>query len=424
MTKDNTQQPKIMPPKPPSPSSSAAAAADDGVIREINNNDVLCGRGGRTYHHSGNVQFRKLVDLRRQEYLDRNTKRLDKASISAEVMNAIRNMDPPGRFLKEKKDGTFFDIGDAKAIVKIGQALREGAPELRPIINGESKNTNSNSSTSSAEKKREAGALLIALADSGGSSKNNIERPSSAITSDVPTVLPLNRTISTASSNNSLGRRNGQALGSSPPARPPGPYSFAQSRGPPYNDYLPYPPLHHPSMMMHPYSRPPPGQGYATPIPPLGIKSKEGGEKEDTEELLKGQLFRLLKVLEEKEMVIHSLREQIIFKDEQIRRLTTNDTKIDANTGMASSGNGKKRKSVNDVTEPSSSSAADYSPEKNKKKDNSRKGSSSEPPESDARLQDLLRKSKDAILKHRKSIGSDGTVEHSAENLKEKLLSV
>ena len=33
-------------------------------------------------------------------------------------------------------------------------------------------------------------------------------------------------------------------------------------------------------------------------------------------------------------------------------------------------------------------------------------------------------KRKDAILKHRKSIGSDGTVEHSAENLKEKLLSV
>ena len=47
-------------------------------------------------------------------------------------------MDPPGRFLKEDRGtGLWFDIGDAKAIKKTGQALREDAPDIRPNIEGE-----------------------------------------------------------------------------------------------------------------------------------------------------------------------------------------------------------------------------------------------------------------------------------------------
>jgi hypothetical protein len=72
-----------------------------GPVAEPNVNDVLCGRGGRINSHSGNVQFRDFVQARKKDYLDKKTKKLEKAHIAAELVRHIRNMDPPGRFLKE-----------------------------------------------------------------------------------------------------------------------------------------------------------------------------------------------------------------------------------------------------------------------------------------------------------------------------------
>lgn len=105
-----------------------------GPVYEPNRNDVLCGRGGRINAHAGNVQFRELVLARKVEYLHKNTKKLEKAHIAADVVHSIRCMDPGGRFLKEDADGTWYDIGDAKAIKKVGQALREDAPEVREVL--------------------------------------------------------------------------------------------------------------------------------------------------------------------------------------------------------------------------------------------------------------------------------------------------
>ena len=62
----------------------------------------------------------------------KSTKKLEKAHIAAGVVQQIRNMEPSGRFLKEDGDsGMWYDIGDAKAIKKVGQALREDAPDIR-----------------------------------------------------------------------------------------------------------------------------------------------------------------------------------------------------------------------------------------------------------------------------------------------------
>mmetsp|Transcript_2788 Transcript_2788/g.4174 ORF Transcript_2788/g.4174 Transcript_2788/m.4174 type:complete len:556 (+) Transcript_2788:333-2000(+) len=103
-----------------------------GPITEPNKNDVLCGRGGRINAHDGNVQFREIVVEHKKEYLSKSTKKLEKAHIAARIIQQIRTMDPPGRFLKEDSDtGLWFDIGDAKAIKKAGQALREDAPDMR-----------------------------------------------------------------------------------------------------------------------------------------------------------------------------------------------------------------------------------------------------------------------------------------------------
>lgn len=318
------------------------------VILETNMNDVLCGRGGRTNHHAGNIQFRRMVADRKKEYLDKHTKKLDKAGIAADIMNAVRRLDPPGRFLKENKDGTFFDVGDAKAIIKVGQALREGAPDLRPKMNKKDvSHRNKANGPSSAEKEREAGALLIALADGAGIIRNsNINNKQQLPLQSHQSVLGMNQNIKSGAGaiaalppnrNNSMrGRKNG-LLSGNPHSNLPPPFAHTQQQRPPY----PYPPALPPPMMVRPC--PPQVQGQ-------GLKqNNEGG-------LLNGQVFQLLKQLEEKDVIIHILREQIISKDEQIWRLKNSinhngdinvekvPPNVTGNAEKANSGNGKKRK--------------------------------------------------------------------------------
>jgi hypothetical protein len=48
------------------------------------------------------------------------------------IVRAIRNGDPPGRFLKkDDKSGKWVDIGDKRAAEKASQALREKSNEER-----------------------------------------------------------------------------------------------------------------------------------------------------------------------------------------------------------------------------------------------------------------------------------------------------
>jgi len=106
-----------------------------GPITDPNENDVLCGRGGRINSHAGNVQFRDIIHSKKKEYLAPSTKKLKKAHIAAGIVNNIRTMDPPGRFLKEDRGtGMWFDIGDADAIKKTGQAIREQIGSRAPPV--------------------------------------------------------------------------------------------------------------------------------------------------------------------------------------------------------------------------------------------------------------------------------------------------
>ena len=95
-----------------------------GPIDVPNPNDVLSGRGGRINAHPGNVQFRTIIGSMKSTYLSPKTRKLEKAHIANDIVRRIRRLDPPGRFLKEDKDGTWWDIGDEKARKKAGQALR------------------------------------------------------------------------------------------------------------------------------------------------------------------------------------------------------------------------------------------------------------------------------------------------------------
>lgn len=101
-----------------------------GPIFEPNENDVLCGRGGLINSRSGNVAFRDIISTKKNMYLSPTTKNADKAHIAASVVAAIRQMNPPGRFLKKDSDGFWYDIGDGRAISKCQQGLREKASEI------------------------------------------------------------------------------------------------------------------------------------------------------------------------------------------------------------------------------------------------------------------------------------------------------
>jgi len=95
--------------------------------------DVLSGRGGATYKHVGNYTFRYLILLNKAAYV--TCKKSEKIKISRSIVNAIRQQDPPGRFLAYNQESGFWnDIGDMKAILKTSQALRERQPDFREKI--------------------------------------------------------------------------------------------------------------------------------------------------------------------------------------------------------------------------------------------------------------------------------------------------
>lgn len=96
-----------------------------GPIACPTQNDVLSGRGGRINAHAGNVQFRQILVGKKKTYLGKETKKLAKAFIAFDVVEQIRHLNPPGRFLKQDHNGLWWDIGDIRAIKKVGQALRE-----------------------------------------------------------------------------------------------------------------------------------------------------------------------------------------------------------------------------------------------------------------------------------------------------------
>jgi hypothetical protein len=106
----------------------------------ISQNDVLCGRGGLTNHHPGNVFFRRLVRIKQEAYLKASKR--EKAGVAKEIVALIRNLQPSGRFLKKEPlhPGVWIEIGDRKAREKTSQALREGAPELREELNSDKPN--------------------------------------------------------------------------------------------------------------------------------------------------------------------------------------------------------------------------------------------------------------------------------------------
>jgi len=81
--------------------------------------------------HVGNKQYHRMVNEKKKRY-NLSSKRSAKRSICCEVVLAIYDMDPPGRFLEKNEDTNLYDdIGEERALLKVQQSLREGAPQIR-----------------------------------------------------------------------------------------------------------------------------------------------------------------------------------------------------------------------------------------------------------------------------------------------------
>uniref|UniRef100_A0A7S4QYL5 DUF6824 domain-containing protein n=1 Tax=Ditylum brightwellii TaxID=49249 RepID=A0A7S4QYL5_9STRA len=89
----------------------------------LNQYDVLLGRGGGTNSQIGNRHFRSLVQDFQPIYL--TMRRKDKPLMARSLVLIVRNRG--GRFLKKGEAiGEYYEVGDEKAEAKASQALREG----------------------------------------------------------------------------------------------------------------------------------------------------------------------------------------------------------------------------------------------------------------------------------------------------------
>ena len=107
--------PPLSPVEPP----GAAALADDEPLTV---DDVLCGRGPATNSLEGNRRFRSVVRDFQPTYLV--ARRAAKLRLARSVVLIVRARG--GRFLRRsEQDGLLYELGDARAKAKAGQALRE-----------------------------------------------------------------------------------------------------------------------------------------------------------------------------------------------------------------------------------------------------------------------------------------------------------
>jgi len=183
---------------------------DDIVVQP---NDVLCGRGGETNHHPGNVRYRSLVKAYQKLYL--LAKRREKPKIAQCIVVSVRGVN--GRFLKRMKYANkrfWVDVGNVKAREKTSQALREGAPDLRDNVTTHTHTHTTAITTTSSNDNSAVGGRQVGAPDRRESTTIPSTTPTRTTT---PTALEamMGWRMSTASFNNSA-----KSTGSSSPVPP------------------------------------------------------------------------------------------------------------------------------------------------------------------------------------------------------------
>ena len=98
-------------------------------IQKPHSNDILSGKGKRAQDHEGNKFFRKIIGNYKEQYI--TAARKDKVKYCNLIYDVVKELSPPGNFLKQEQTSKlWFEIDKKKALEKIAHALREGAPEI------------------------------------------------------------------------------------------------------------------------------------------------------------------------------------------------------------------------------------------------------------------------------------------------------
>ncbi len=84
---------------------------------------MLFGRGGLTNRHIGNLRYRDVISLHRDDYV--KSSKTEKPNVALRIVQAIKSGPSPGRFLKRGENGKWFEVSDKEASWKASQALRE-----------------------------------------------------------------------------------------------------------------------------------------------------------------------------------------------------------------------------------------------------------------------------------------------------------
>jgi len=94
-------------------------------------NDVISGRGNNSTYHPGNLRFRSIICEIKEEYMISTYP--EKKKYAMQVVEKIKSLDPPGRFLK--RDPTcpkksWYELSEKETLAKTRQALRENASNI------------------------------------------------------------------------------------------------------------------------------------------------------------------------------------------------------------------------------------------------------------------------------------------------------
>jgi hypothetical protein len=86
--------------------------------------DIVCGRGGSSSRHPGNIHLRELIAANKARYSSLTKKQ--KMMLARQIVDLIHGANPPGRFLaRDTQTGYWCDIGLPRSLEKTSQALRE-----------------------------------------------------------------------------------------------------------------------------------------------------------------------------------------------------------------------------------------------------------------------------------------------------------
>lgn len=115
-------------------------------------NDVLLGRGGNNNKHVGNKKLREVALSYAHEY-SKCTK-MGKSDLSKLLVQKVRELDPPGRFLKQDSTTLIWkDVGDVLAREKTSQVLRDAVKSYKKLPPHLRKNATSNSKQQTSSEK-------------------------------------------------------------------------------------------------------------------------------------------------------------------------------------------------------------------------------------------------------------------------------